>query len=372
MAFITMDTEKLKHNFLHLERLFKERNIEWAVTTKMLCGNKTYLTELLNFDITQICDSRISNLKIIKQINPKVETIYIKPPAKRFIKSIIQFADVSMNTEIETIKLLSEEAQRQEKVHKIIIMVELGELREGIMRENLIEFYEQVFNLKNIEVVGIGTNLSCLYGVLPSQDKLIQLSLYKQLIEAKFDKHIELISGGSSVTIPLIFQNLLPKDINHFRVGESLFLGTDVYYDSILPNMKSNVFMLYAEIIELIEKPQVPDGDMGTNLEGNTIQVDKSLYGKTSFRAIIDVGLLDVDAHHISPIDEDCSIVGGSSDMFVIDLSENEKNYKVGDLLCFNLDYMGTLRVLNSKYIDKKIKYIKEPIPENLLKELLD
>ncbi|NJO92832.1 MAG: hypothetical protein HC831_30590, partial [Chloroflexia bacterium] len=100
---------------------------------------------------------------------------------------------------------------------------EMGELREGVLREELIEFYSEVFELKNIEVVGIGTNLTCLYGILPNHDKLIQLSLYEQLIEAKFNKQIPYVSGGSSVTIPLMFQNLLPKGINHFRVGESLF-----------------------------------------------------------------------------------------------------------------------------------------------------
>jgi len=263
-----------------------------------------------------------------------------------------------MNTEYQTIKLLSDEAQKQKKLHKIIIMIELGELREGIMRDDLIDFYSRVFELKNIEVVGIGTNLSCLYGVLPNHDKLIQLSLYKQLIEAKFNTKIEYISGGSSVTIPLIFQNLLPKGVNHFRVGESLFLGTDVYNNTRLKKLETDVFMLYAEIIELIEKPQLPDGEMGTNVEGHSVTLDHGLTGKTSYRAIVDVGLLDVDEKHIIPADKNCSIVGGSSDMLVIDLSENTNKYKVGDLLEFNLDYMGTLRILNSKYIEKRIKNI--------------
>jgi len=73
-------------------------------------------------------------------------------------------------------------------------MIEMGELREGVMGDAFIDFYESVFNLSNIEVVGIGTNLSCLYGVLPNQDKLIQLSLYEQLIEAKFNKNIPYVS----------------------------------------------------------------------------------------------------------------------------------------------------------------------------------
>lgn len=356
MAYITLNVEKLRTNFEYLDKLFRKRGIKWSVVTKMLCGHREYIQEVLKFNITQVCDSRISNLKMIKQINPKVETIYIKPPARRAVKGVVQYADISMNTQIETIKLLSDEAKRQSKVHKIIIMVELGELREGIMRDDLVELYSNVFKLENIQVIGIGANLSCLYGVLPNQDKLIQLSLYQQLIEAKFNKKIEYVSGGSSVTIPLIFKNMLPKGINHFRVGETLYLGTDVYNDRPLKKMATDAFLLYAEIIELIEKPQVPDGEMGTNLVGDVSTFDDRLAGKTSCRALIDIGLLDVDDKHVTPSDPDISFVGGSSDMFVLDLKSNEKGYKVGDLLEFRLNYMSVLRILNSKYIDKKIK----------------
>ncbi|PKP17580.1 MAG: amino-acid racemase [Bacteroidetes bacterium HGW-Bacteroidetes-21] len=356
MAFVTLDANKLRSNFDFLNTVFKKNGIQWSVVSKLLCGNKDFLTELLNLGIQQVCDSRVSNLKIIKSINPNIETIYIKPPAKRAISSIVKYADISMNTEIRTIKLLSEEAQKQHKIHKIIIMIELGDLREGVMGDNFISFYKNVFELKNIEVVGIGTNLSCLYGVLPNHDKLIQLSLYEQLIEARFNRQIPYVSGGSSVTIPLIFQRLLPKGINHFRVGETLFLGTDVYNNSPLKNMKTDVFRLYSEIIELIEKPVLPSGNTGINVEGHSFEYDETLLGKTSFRAIIDIGLLDVDEKHIMPVDTDISIVGSSSDMIVIDLGKNKNKYKSGDLLEFKMDYMGVLRILNSKYIEKKIK----------------
>jgi ornithine racemase len=356
MAFVTLDVKKLKSNFEYLEKLFKKNGIEWSVVSKMLSGNKNFLTELLKFDINQICDSRVSNLKVIKSINPKIETIYIKPPAKRSIPSIVKYADISMNTEFETIKLLSKEAQKQNKTHKIIIMIELGELREGVLGDDFMEFYESVFKLQNIRVVGVGTNLSCLYGVLPNHDKLIQLSLYEQLIEAKFNKQIPYVSGGSSVTIPLIFQNLLPKGINHFRVGETLFLGTDVYNNTKFKKMHSGVFSLHCEIIELIEKPVVPIGEMGTNVEGESYEFDETNIGETSYRAIIDLGLLDVETDHLELIDKSLTIAGASSDMIVIDLDENKKKYKVGDLIEFKLNYMGILRLMNSKYIEKKIK----------------
>ncbi|MCK5169167.1 MAG: alanine/ornithine racemase family PLP-dependent enzyme [Bacteroidales bacterium] len=356
MAFVVLNKEKLSHNFTYLNKMFKKHDIEWAVVSKILCGNKEYIREVIDLGIKQICDSRVSNLKVIKNIDPHIETIYIKPPAKRSLKSIIKYADISINTEFTTIKLLNEESKKLNKTHKIIIMIEMGELREGVMGDDFIDFYKSVFNLSNIEVVGIGTNLNCLYGVLPNQDKLIQLSLYEQLIEAKFNKNIAYVSGGSSVTIPLIFKGLLPKSINHFRVGETLFLGTDVYNDSTIRNMEHNVFQLFAEIIELSEKPIVPSGEMGTNVEGAEYEFNDSDIGKSSFRAILDIGLLDVEDKHIQPKDNSIEIAGSSSDMIVLDIGKNSKNYKVGDLIEFQLDYMGTLSVLNSKYIDKEIK----------------
>ncbi len=356
MAFIILDRKKLKSNFNFLNKIFKKHSIEWSIVTKLLCGYKEYLSEVLSLGIKQVCDSRISNLRIIKAINPNLETVYIKPPAKRSVANVVKYADISMNTEIDTIKMISSEAVKQKKFHKIIIMIELGELREGVMRDNLVRFYEQVFSLPNIEIIGIGANLSCLYGVLPNQDKLIQLSLYKQLIEVKFDKKITYVSGGSSVTIPLVLKKVIPKGINHFRVGETLFLGTDVYNNTVLKGMNYDVFTFFTEIIELIEKPVVPNGEFGTNVEGHSFDFDEGMIGKKSYRAIIDVGLLDVDVSHLTPVDSNIKFAGASSDMIVVDIGENEKSYKVGDLLEFKMDYMGILRILNSKYVEKKIK----------------
>ncbi len=356
MAFITLDQQKLKDNYHYLNKLFREEGIQWAVVSKLLCGNRLYLEEVINLGIHQLCDSRVSNLRAIKKMSPEIETIYIKPPPMRSIPEIVRYADISFNTGLSTIQALSAEAEKQGKVHQVIIMVEMGELREGVMRDDLIEFYEKVFRLPHINVVGIGTNLSCLYGVLPNHDKLIQLSLYKQLIEAKFNRKIPYVSGGSSVSIPLIFEKILPKGINHFRVGETLFLGTDVYHDTVINGMHNDVLRLYAEIIELIEKPTVPMGEIGTNVEGHSFSFDAESSGKTACRAILDIGLLDVESNHLFPADPQIKFAGSSSDMIVIDLGGNEKNYKTGDLVEFKMDYMGALRIMNSRYIGKQVR----------------
>ncbi len=355
MAYITLNKNKLRENYEYLDKLFSNNKTRWAVVSKLLCGEKAYLKELISLGVKQICDSRVSNLKTVKSINPDIETMYIKPPAKRALKGVVEYADISFNTELSTIQLLSKEAERQNKIHKVMIMIEMGELREGVMRDDFIDFYSKVFELPNIEVVGVGTNLTCLYGVLPNEDKLIQLSLYKQLIEAKFNTKIPYVSGGSSVTIPLIFLNKMPSGINHFRVGETLFLGTDVYHNTSIETMHNDVIQFYAEIIELMEKPKTPSGEMGVNVEGEAFEFEESGAIEYSYRAILDIGTLDVDTSHIKPANEGVEIMGASSDMIVVDLGDNPNKLKVGNLLEFHLDYMGALRLLNSKYIDKKV-----------------
>jgi predicted amino acid racemase len=355
MAYLTLNRAKLRQNFEFLKKTFEENEVSWGVVSKMFCGNRLFLQELINLGVTEIHDSRISNLAMVKSLNLDIQTVYIKPVSKRNVGKMVQFADVSLNSELDTIRWISEEAVEQKKTHKIIIMVETGDLREGVMGEQLVEFYSHVFQLPNIEVIGLGTNLNCLNGVMPSTDKLIQLALYKQIIELKFNKEIPWVSAGTSVTIPLMLTQQLPKGINHFRVGETLYYGVNLVEENIIEGMNGDVFELHAEIIEMQEKPLLPVGNLAANPQGEMTILDESLYGKSSFRAIIDIGMLDVDPKYLIPCDEDFEILGASSDMLIINLGENPKEYKVGDTLNFDMKYMGALSLLNSNYIDKKV-----------------
>lgn len=353
MAVLTLNKEKLRINFTLLKQLFESKNVSWGVVSKLLCGNKLFLQELINLGITEVHDSRISNLAMVKRLNRDVQTVYIKPVSKKNVGKMVEFANVSLNSELETIRMISREAVEQGKIHKIIIMVETGDLREGVMGDRLVDFYEEVFQLPNIEVIGLGTNLNCLNGVMPSSDKLIQLSLYKQIIELKFGKTIPWLSAGTSVTIPLMLSNQLPMGINHFRVGETLYFGVNLVKKELIEGMYGDVLELQAEIIELQEKPLMPTGVLGSNPRGEVAEIDESLYGKTSFRAILDVGLLDVDPKYLNPKDADVEILGASSDMLIVNLGTNQKSLQVGETLSFKLNYMGALALLNSNYIEK-------------------
>lgn len=356
MAYLKLYRKNLQANYMVLQKMFDKAQIDWGVVTKVLCGNRRYLHELVDLGIKEMHDTRISNLKAIKAIAPNVQTVYIKPPAKRSWENVVKYADVSFNTELETIRGLSAEAVEQERVHKVIIMVEMGDLREGVVGDVLADFYAKVFKLPGIEIIGIGTNLNCLNGVMPSADKLIQLSLYKQLIEARFNKKIPWVSGGTTVALPLLLNKELPSGVNHFRIGEALFFGADLFHGGTLPGMNDRVFKLYTEVIELYEKPVVPTGDRMANPSGRKAKFSAEDQGRKTFRAIIDVGLLDVQPSFLIPDDEKVSIIEASSDMLVVDLGESTQNYKVGDTMTFGVKYMGALSLMNSRYIDKVVE----------------
>ena len=354
-SYLRLNRAKLKYNYKYLNKLCSQHNIEWGIVTKLLCGNATFLKEVMNFKHKQICDSRVGNLKIIKSYNPKIETVYIRPPSQSSIKNIIKYADISLNTSLKTLSLLSKEACLQNKLHKVIIMIEMGDLREGVMEEKLSSFFEQAKDLKNIDIVGIGANFNCLHGVMPSQIKLNKLLNYKNILEKKYACKINKVSGGATVTIPLLINEQVPKGINHFRIGEALFCGTNLFNGKVLLSMKSKLFQLTSQIIELIEKPYKPNGPLKKNPSGEKIEIDSKNKNKKSQKAIIDIGLLDISPKYLKPVDRKINIIGASSDMLVLDLGTNKKGYKIGDNITFDIEYMGILGAMNSEYITKEV-----------------
>ncbi|MDD2386845.1 MAG: alanine racemase [Bacteroidales bacterium] len=365
MAKLQIDTAAVIYNIKSISSFLKKHNKQWSLITKVFSGDIDLLKRILKPDVIKdihsIGDSRLSSLKILKEVNPALITIYIKPPALVYIDEVVKYADISLNTSYKTIIALNTAAKKQKKIHKIIIMVELGELREGIKRDELIGFYEKVFELEYIEVIGLGSNLGCMYGVEPTYDKLLQLCLYKELIQAKFNKDLPLISGGSSITLPLIDKNAVPIDMNHFRIGEAAFFGTSPLYNERFNDLNTEAFVFKTNIIELDEKKKMPDGVISDANIGHTADYDLEDFNATTTKAILDVGLLDVDKADIVFLDKEVSFVGITSDMMVVDIGTNKtkegkKKYSIGSQVCFTPSYMGVARLLNSKFID--IEYL--------------
>lgn len=351
MAELIIDTEKIRENISYLGNYLDQNCISWSLITKVFSGDESFtkhvFTKEISKTIKSIGDSRLLSLKKLSEYFPNAETIYIKPAAQAFADQIVACANISLNTSLSTIKALNKAAKKDDLIHKVILMVELGDMREGIYSDKILDLYENTLSLSNIKTIGIGTNLGCLCGVEPTNERLIQLSALKDSISKKFNREIAILSGGTSITLPLIENGTLPTDINHFRIGEAAFLGIIPEHNVQFKNLHTDAFSFYANIIELEEKNITPECSVGDTSSSTT----------KSYRAILDFGLLDADRNDIAT-EDDIMFVGATSDMSVIDLGTNkttsgEQKYKVGDRIKFHPNYMGISRLLNSKFINK-------------------
>jgi len=346
---VEINVDNIVENFKKVKRICKERKIELSVVTKVLADYKPLVEELVKNGAECICESRIQNLKNYDSI--EVEKWLIREPAFSEISEVVKYSDLSLNSEIATINALNEEAKKQNKIHNIILMYELGDLREGANKEEIKKLIMESINLPHIKIKGIGVNLSCYGAIMPSKENMSELEEIIRELEAEFNIKFEIVSGGNSSSYEMLVQGQLPETINNLRIGEAIFLGNIPCIEKQIQELHQNNFVLKAQIVELKEKPSVPRGICGETDSFGQAPVYENK-GKRK-RALINIGKQDILLNSITPIDEDISILGGSSDYTILDVTDSNNKYRIGDIVTFNLNYSGVLGVMSSKYIEK-------------------
>lgn len=343
---------KVEHNTRKLVDMCSKYDIQVAGVTKVFCGYRPVAEAMVKGGVSLLADSRIENFEKVKDID--VPKLLLRLPMISQAERVVAVTDISLNSELETMKVLSQAAIKIGKIHQIILMVDLGDLREGIFNEkDVYNTVEEIIRLQGLELIGLGTNLTCYGGVVPRQENLNMLTKIKDTIEKKYSITLKVISGGNSSTIHLLESGEIPKDINQLRLGESIVLGRETAFGDRINDTFDDCFKLIAEIIEIKEKPSIPIGEIGMDAFGNKPTfIDKGVRK----RAICAVGKQDVSIGDVIPDDEQISILGSSSDHFILDVTECSNEYKVGDKVTFNLTYGGILSTTTSEYVEKVIK----------------
>ncbi|OPJ56792.1 ornithine racemase Orr [Alkalithermobacter paradoxus] len=346
---LEVNIQKIKENTKLLVEKCRKENIEVAAVTKVYCALPEVVEALEDTGIKYIADSRIQNLKKLKHINlPKV---LLRIPMMSEIEELVQYVDISLNSEIEVIKKIDQEARKINKVQNIALMVDLGDLREGYFKEEeLFECVSQVLNLKNINLIGLGTNLTCYGAIIPSRENTQRLASLSREIENRFNIKLSFVSGGNSSSLHLIDKEDMPKEITNLRLGEAIALGRETAYGDKIKGAHQDAFKLVCEIVELKEKPSLPIGEIGMDAFGN-----KPVYEDRGIRkrAIIGIGKQDINVCGIIPLDTKIDILGASSDHLILDVTESDIEYKVGDKVEFNLEYGGLMAAATSEYVTK-------------------
>lgn len=359
---LEIDLDKIRDNASTLVNRLAERGISITGVTKATLGSPEIAAALLGAGVETLGDSRIENLESMRRADIPATMILVRSPMLSQVKRVVAHADISLNTEIDVIKGLSAEAQRTDCVHGIVLMVELGDLREGILPGDLTTIVRKTLQLPNIDLKGIGTNLACRCGVTPNTENMAELSALAVSLEAIFGVTLELVSGGNSANLDWALGDGARNDqgtgrINNLRLGESILLGREPLHRKPIDGLHTDAVVLVAEVIESKVKPSQPTGDIAQNAFGDTpAAIDRGLIGQ----AIFAVGRQDTDPDGLEP-PSGIEILGGSSDHLVADTGL--PLLRVGAEVAFQVNYSALVRAMTSPFIARTVKKLGRHAP---------
>ncbi len=355
---LEIDLHKIYHNGRTLVDRLAQRGIAVTGVTKAALGSAEIANTLLRAGVCALGDSRIENIESMRVEQQSAPMRLIRSPMLSQAKRVVRHAHLSFNTEIEVIRRLSFEAQQAACSHGVVLMVELGDLREGIMPDDLLDYVRETISLPNIDFKGIGTNLACRSGVSPDDSNMATLSELADLIETTFDLRVEIVSGGNSANLNWALNGSKIGRINDLRLGESILLGCETLHRQPIDGLHTDAITLTAEVIEVKVKPTLPSGKIAQNAFGQTSAFDDR--GDVS-QIILALGRQDTDPDGLQA-PAGIAVMGGSSDHLILE-SDND-DLSVGTEVTFQLNYSALVRAMTSPFVAKNMNVQGGQIPK--------
>ena len=338
---LEINLKKVYENVKSMVDLCKTQGISIAGVVKGFNAIPEVSMQFVNAGCTYIASSRMDQIIKLEEYGLNKPFMMLRIPMFSEIKKLVKFAQVSLNSEIETLNMIEKECELQRKKHKVILMLDLGDLREGVYDQdkfiNLAIHVES--HLKNVELYGVGTNLGCYGSIVPTVKNLGRLCSIAEIIESKINRRLDIISGGATSSLPLILDGKMPKRINNLRVGEGILLAEDLeeFWGYDMNYMHKDTFVLKAQIVEIKNKPTHPIGEVFIDAFGTKPTYDDKGIRK---RALLAVGKQDFGLHDkLIPQKQGVKIIGSSSDHLIVDIEDCEVEPKLGDILGFLMYY---------------------------------
>lgn len=347
---LELDLDKIYHNARTLVQRLDCRGISVTGVTKATLGSPSIAKVLLRAGVSSIGDSRIENIELMRQANVSSVMTLIRSPMISQVEQVVKFADISFNTEMSIIRKLSIEAVKTNRIHRILLMVELGDLREGIMPEDIIDAVRETRCMPNIVLEGIGTNLACRNGVCPNVINMSFLTKLANNIATHSGQSIDIVSGGNSANLTWALSDAEIGRINNLRLGEAILLGRETLHRQPIDGLYTDAITLTAEVIESKIKPTKVSGDVAQTAFGaNRFTRDRG----DVLQTILALGIQDVDPEGLQG-DKGIKVCGASSDHLIL---ESTGHYlPVGAQMNFQLNYSALLRAMTSPFIRKYFK----------------
>jgi len=356
---LEIDLDKLKQNLAALNERCQSLSVEIAGVVKGFTALPEAAEVYAECGIRTLASSRLGQLRTLHDTGIGGERFLIRIPMLSELAEAAEIADMSLQSELETLRALNAECVRRRKRHKVILMLDLGDLREGFWsREELVDAALEVeYRLDHLELAGIGTNLGCYGSVAATPEKLRELVSAAEAVERAIGRELQYISGGASTSVHMVLDGTLPARVNHLRVGEFALLGG--IYGCYPDFMHRDVFTLRMEVVECKPKPSYPVGELTVDAFGKTREyTDRGVRR----RALCAAGRVDYgDPLDLTPRIAGVEVLGASSDHTILDVEDAAVPVKVGDVLDFGVSYGALVYLTNTPEV--RVAFRKNGVP---------
>ncbi len=350
---LSIELHKVEQNARSIVTLCREHGIEVTGVTKGVCGSPEVAGAMLRGGVSSLGESRLENVRRLRNAGIDAPIMLLRLPPLSAAEEVVRAVELSLDSELAVVAALSAAALRAGRRHPVIVMVDLGDLREGVWPDDVVPFVREVLALEGVELVGLGANLTCFGGVVPSERNMAQLVRRVEEVEHAFGIHLPWISGGNSSALPLVAEGRMPERVNHLRIGEAILLGRETVSRRPWPGTHQDAFRLHGEVIECKVKPSVPVGERAEDAFGSRPEFPDR--GRV-VRALVNVGREDVELPGLVPVDPRLRVMGASSDYLVVDATDAAGELRVGDEIAFALGYGGLLAAMDSAYVEKRYR----------------
>ncbi len=349
---MSIDTAVISRNAEKVVKLCRGKGIRvWGVT-KGVSAHPAVASAMLEGGCAGLADSRVDNIWRLRLFGFRHPMMLLRIPMPGEMRDLAETVDCCLVSMPKSILMLDRSCEEAGTEIGIIVMVDLGDLREGIWPDGVEEMADALRQCRRLRCLGVGSNLGCLSGVLPSVTNLSLLVRTGRELSSFLGYPLEVVSGGATSSLALVEDGAMPEGVNQLRVGEGILLGTDVTGNRVISYLERNAVRITAEVVEVRRKPSMPIGKTGADAFGNIpVFQDRGVRR----RVIVAMGRQDVRPEGLTPVDQGLDIIGASSDHLTLDAEDFKGSLEPGDVLSFIADYGAMLAAATSPYVRTRI-----------------
>ncbi len=352
---IEADLDKIRHNARDLVRRLGQRGIAVTGVTKAVCGHPEIAAAMLDGGVSGLADGRTENVERMRQAGIAAPIALLRPPTPGEAERVERDCSASYNTELTTIDALARAARRVKAVHDVILMVEMGDMREGILPQDLVRTAGAVIRMPGVSLRGIGANFACFGGAAPDAAKMAGLGALADAVESACGRRLEIVSGGNSASLTWALEQTKPGRINDLRLGEAILLGVDPVSGRQIDGLFTDAFTLFAEVIESKIKPGDPSGQLTLLVAG---EPGAAVRRGPTWRSILAIGNQDTDLAGLT-LPAGLAGLGGTSDQFVVETAGGP--LRIGAEVALRPNYSVLMRAMNAPGVAKALHNRRPP-----------